>query len=491
MMKQRLISLLLMLTMDASSASLLSCSGDTEPPADTAPETAATVTEVPDSLEARMNVQDGLPEKTFEGRTFTILGSDIHASNYLAEELEGEPVNDAIFERNAAISERFDVKLAAIPCPDLEIATQAQTSVKAGDDLYQMMAGHIVWVGMSAGENYMYNWCDLPYVNFRQPWWADSTANDLQYKDKVFVAIGDFALSALSSTYCMFYNKVMADSYNLPDMYALVSEDGWTIDRQYEFSEGVYTDTNGDGNRDLYDTYALSTDAKSNANTYLWAFGKKIAVRQEDGTFDLEFYDDKLVSVIERVYSLFYETDHVYFDTINHQVGATIFPLGNTLFTNGNLIWATSVLRDVEFDYGIIPYPKWDEAQPKYYTSVDGSHEGLVVLKSIQDHEFVGIISEALNAESWKRVVPAYYDISLKYKGARDEQSVAMLDLIVEGRIFDFGYVYGGTSPAFWIQNLLELNSKDITSYYRKNFTPFSKNLERLFTSFDRYTSNP
>ncbi len=145
----------------------------------------------------------------------------------------------------------------------------------------------------------------------------------------------------------------------------------------------------------------------------------------------------------------------------------------------------------MEFDYGIIPYPKWDEAQPKYYTSVDGSHEGLVVLKSIQEHEFVGIISEALNAESWKRVVPAYYDISLKYKGARDEQSVAMLDLIVEGRIFDFGYVYGGTSPAFWIQNLLELNSKDITSYYRKNFTPFSKNLERLLVSFDRYTSNP
>ena len=87
-------------------------------------------------------------------------------------------------------------------------------------------------------------------------------------------------------------------------------------------------------------------------------------------------------------------------------------------------------------------------------------------LKSIQDPEFVGVIAEALNAESWKRVVPAYYDISLKYKGARDEQSVAMLDLIVEGRIFDFGYVYGGTSPAFWIQNLLELNMYDVQLQY-------------------------
>ena len=61
MLKQRLISLLLLLTLAASSASLLFCSGDTESPADTAPETAATVTEVPDSLEARMNVKNFTP----------------------------------------------------------------------------------------------------------------------------------------------------------------------------------------------------------------------------------------------------------------------------------------------------------------------------------------------------------------------------------------------------------------------------------------------
>ena len=148
-------------------------------------------------------------------------------------------------------------------------------------------------------------------------------------------------------------------------------------------------------------------------------------------------------------------------------------------------------MREMEDDFGFLPYPKWDEKQAEYYTSVDGGHEGLAILKTITDPEFVGIISEALNAESWKRVVPAYYDVSLKFKGTRDEQSIAMLDRIVDSRIFDFGYVYGGSSPAFWIQNLLELNSRDITSYYRKNFTPFSKNLERLFVSFDRYTSNP
>lgn len=499
MKKQRLISLLLALTMLASSASLLSCSSGTENADDAAAvntdtptageEVAAETEPQKDSLEARMDVSDELPEKKFDGRKFAIIGDDACMEHYLSDELSGEPVNDAVFERNTEICERFDITLDAVVYPESNITGQAQNSVVAGDDAFQMMACHIIYLGMSATNDYMYNWYDLPYVNFDQPWWSDSTVTDLKYKDKAFIAIGDFALSALSSTYCMFYNKVMAESYGLPDMYELVAEGAWTIDKQYEFSEGVYMDTNGDGVRDQNDTYALTTDCKSNANTYLWAFGKKIATQQEDCTYVLDYYDEKLVEIVEKLYNLYYETDYVFFDTSSHGIGQTVFPLGNNLFTNGYIGWANAALRDVEFDYGIIPYPKWDEKQEDYYTSVDGGHEGLAILKSIQDTEFVGVIAEALNAESWKRVVPAYYDVSLKFKGARDEQSIAMLDRIVNSRIFDFGYVYGGWGCVFWIQYLLEGASKDITSYYQKNFKPYNKSMEKVFEAFDEYTT--
>ena len=499
MMKQRLISLLLVLAMMASSAALLSCSSgtenadgaaaNTETPSASEEEVAVETEEQKDSLEARMDVSDELPEKKFDGRTFAIIGDDACTDHYLSEELSGEPVNDAVFERNTELSERFDITLDAVVYPESNIAGQAQNSVVAGDDAFQMMACHIIYLGMSATNDYMYNWYDLPYVNFDQPWWSDSTVSDLKYKDKAFIAIGDFALSALGSTYCMFYNKEMATNYGLPDMYELVAEGGWTIDKQYEFSEGVYTDANGDGQRDQNDTYALTTDCKSNANAYLWAFGKKIATQQEDFTYVLDYYDEKLVALVEKLYNLYYETDYVYFDTTSHGIGQVVFPLGNNLFTNGNIGWMNGVLRDVEFDYGTIPYPKWDELQPDYYTSVDGGHEGLAILKSIQDPEFVGIISEALNAESWKRVVPAYYDVSLKFKGARDEQSIEMLDRIVNSRIFDFGYVYGGWGCVFWIQYLLEGASKDITSYYEKNFKPYNKSMEKVFEAFDEYTT--
>ncbi len=498
MKKQRLISLLLVLTMLSSSAALLSCSSGTEnadePTANTqtpaADEEAAVETEEQkDSLEARMDVSDGLPDKTFDGRNFAIIGDLEFEAYYLSEELSGEPVNDAVFERNTEICERFDITMDAVVYDEGAISGQAQNAVLAGDDAYQLVAGHIILLGISATNDYMFNWYDLPYVNFDQPWWSDSTVDDLKYTDKAFIAIGDFALSSLAQTYCMFYNKNLAESYGLPNMYDLVNEGEWTIDKQYEFSEGVYIDVNGDGKRDPDDIYALSTDCKSNANAYLWAFGKKIATQQDDCTYVLDYYDEKLVSIVERLYNLYYETDYTYFTTTDHGIGKTVFVKGNNLFANGLIDWATSAYRDVEFDYGIIPYPKWEAAQEDYYTSVDGGHEGLAVLKSISDPEFVGIISEALCAESWKRVVPAYYDVSLKFKGARDEQSIAMLDRIINSRIFDFGYVYGGWGCVFWIQYMLEGATKDITSYYEKNFKVYNKSMERVFKSFDEYTT--
>ncbi len=503
MIKQRLISMLLVLAMLVSSAALVACSDSTDNSDSTSSSTnneiggvteevaAETEAEPVDSLAARMEVSDELPDKKFDGRTFAVIGDEGAEDYYLAEELSGEPVNDAVYERNTGISERFDVVIDAIALNENNIVGQATNTVLAGDDSYQLVACHIINLGISATSDYMYNWYDLPYVNFEQPWWSDSIDNDLRYKDKAFIAIGDFAMTALAETYCMFYNKNLATSYGMPDMYEIVNEGKWTLDKLYEFSEGVYVDNNGDGQRDAEDTYALVTDCRSNINAYLWALGKKIATQQDDGTYILDYYDDKLVAIVERLYDLYYDTGYTYFESAAaHSVGATMFPKGKSLFCNGLIGWANSHFRDAEFDYGIIPYPKWDEAQENYYTSVDGGHEGLAVLKSISDPEFVGVITEALNAESWKRLVPAYYDVSLKFKGARDEQSVAMLDQIVDSRIFDFGYVYGGWGCVFWIQYVIGDNhSKDISSYHQRNFKAFDKSMEKVYKAFDNYTT--
>ena len=494
-MKRRILSLLLTAAMLLSVFALTACSeqaadgGEQTPAAQTGDDGTIEAAAEPekDMLDSREDVSDELPEKNFDGKIYNIAGDEQFVDYYTTEDLNGEVVNDAVYQRNSLISERFNVQITANVFEESSITGQVKNSVLAGDDAYQLMAGHIIYQGMAATDKIMYNMRDLPYIDYSKPWWSSSTEEDLTYKGMTFIAIGDFALSSIMQTYCMFYNKDLGAQYNLPDMYELVNNGEWTIDRQIELSNGVYVDVNGDGEKDAGDIYPLSTSCKSAANAYLWAFGKKIATQQSDGTYNVSYFDEKIVSVVEKLYHMYYETDCAFIDPNDHSTMISFEP-GLALFANGTFDRATGTLRDVEFDYGIIPYPKWDAAQEKYYTSVDGGHEGLCVPKGISDPEFCGLMLEALCAESWKKTVPAYYDTALKYKGARDYESLAMIDSIMESRIFDFGYVYGGWGPVFWIQYQLEKATKDITSYYEKNHKVFDKYMEKIYQAFDEYT---
>ena len=343
-------------------------------------------------------------------------------------------------------------------------------------------------MGMAVTNNIFQPVSDLPYINLNQPWWSASNLTDLTYRGKTFLVMGDFDMSGLSQTKCMFYNKDLAESFGLPNIYETVRNGQWTKDKINELCEGTYVDVNGDGQKDAGDQYGYAVDSKGDFNGLLWAFGKRLFEQQSDGTYKDVYYDEKLVSIVEWCYDIKNNHDYTWTDS-EWNTGYNMFMLEKTLIANGYISMTQWGMRDLEADYAILPCPKWDEAQQNYYTYVEGSHSIAGVLTTAQDKEFVGCIMEALNAESWKTVRPAYYDSCLKYKGARDEDSVEMLDILMDGRLFDFGYVYGGWGAAFWLQYCInDENSTDITSYYEKKKNEWNTYMDKVFTAFDDFT---
>jgi len=118
----------------------------------------------------------------------------------------------------------------------------------------------------------------------------------------------------------------------------------------------------------------------------------------------------------------------------------------------------------------------------------DGSHEVLSVPLTATDPDFIGTITEAMNAESYKTVVPAYYDTALKVKGARDEESVAMLDLIVNSRVFDFGYVYDGWAGcSFFLTNIINDPTLKLASYWESNEKAVTGHYNDVIDFFENY----
>ncbi|MHB1152981.1 MAG: hypothetical protein ACYCWE_04620 [Eubacteriales bacterium] len=444
-----------------------------------------------DSLAARQSVSDNVETEDYEGRTFHIIGDDACTDWYTREEMTGDVLEDAIYQRNLAVTERFNIAIDAVVYEESSQPGMLKKSVLAGDDAFHLYAGHIIYAGQAVGDDLYHNWYEIPVIDFEKPWWSQSTIDDLTYASKAFLAMGDFALTTIDSTYAMYFNKQFAENYDLPDMYSMVNDGKWTADKLKELSANVYSDLNGNGASDMEDQFGYAIWARSPVNVYLWAFGEKLCKKQPDGTMELDYYNTKVVDIYNRLYDLHWNSAGTYTDiNPNEKIATKMFLNNQVLFYPELFGFAAGELRDFETDYGIIPYPKWDEAQDSYYTMVDGGHEALAIPASVQDTEFVGKITEVLSAESWKRVVPTYYDIVLKTKGSRDEESVAMLDKIFEKRVFDFGYVYGIFGAAFWVQFLIYDKSADIASYYEKNHKTYDKRMEQVFEYFDEYGTN-
>ena len=496
---KQFISLLLL---SSFAASTLACGAPEPSGNETSAVTTTTEETTLNPADARLAVDDELPDKDFEGQTYTILTYDQHKADVFSESLNGEVINDAVFERNEKVEERFNVVIEVNSQVNYaEVTNFANNTVMAGDDAFQITAQHVVQLGSTIMQGLYMNWYDIPHIDFSKPWWSPSTTNDLTYgDDKALIAVGDLALSSLAATYCYFYDKTDAETYKIEDLYDVVWDGKWTIDYVMQVTKDIYEDLNSNGERDEEDYYGMTQQMQSALNTYLWSCGGKVMQKNAQGIPELVYKTEKTNNIIEKLYQLCYESEGVCTarkfdqsmvtssaDDVIHYIGAISFKENMTLMTAGTLDMTINYFRDKSTEYGILPYPKYDEAQEDYYTMVDGYHAALAIPKSVQDLDFVGIITEALNAESYKIVFPAYYEVALKTKYAYDDESVQMLDMIVDSRIFDFGYVYDAwKGMSFYFQTIIYTNkNKDFESYYATNSSAAIKYYDELLEFFE------
>ena len=163
------------------------------------------------------------------------------------------------------------------------------------------------------------------------------------------------------------------------------------------------------------------------------------------------------------------------------------------MFANASLAFSLTHFQDLE-NYAILPYPLYDENQEEYYTVVDGSHDilGVPMSVAIADRlEFVGTITEALSAESFKQVTLVYYEEALQQRGTRDEESFKTLDLILNSRVFDFGFVYDGWEGASTLLGGFIVDPyKEFTSVYGEKEPIISTRYNTVIDYFETLSEN-
>ena len=450
-MRKHILSLLLAAILLASS--LAGCgNGDsttTNDDSGTNTDTTATVDTTPAETETtREQIEDNLPDKDYGGQTFTLFTRVKYEDSFMPEELTGEGVNDALYQRNATVSDRFNVKMQYVSqvCEWGAESTKWNETlvngVMAGDKAYDLVAGYASTIPEVVTKGILLDWNTVPYIDMSRPWWSEQVKDVFTINGKMFLTTGDYSLALWDNMFAFLFNKQVAEDHDVGDLYAMVREGKWTMDKLQELCSLCVVDLNGDGKYDAADKYGLVSNWSTAIDTFQTACDMQIVSKTDSGSLALTINSERAMTILEKVVKLYNESHGAY----SYNEGGDMSTY-NTMFSENRALFypqyfeATTALRDMETDFGVLPYPKLDEAQKTYISTSRDNFDLFVLPVDVPDIEFSGLITEALSAESYRRVIPQYYDVVLKVKNSRDEESAEMIDLIRDTLSFDLGYL--------------------------------------------------
>ena len=433
------------------SSALLACSneGGTSNDTTAAPNvndtTAPTETADP-TVDANGYLLDSLPsDLNYNGEEIGVLHWNSEEPEFEIEEITGDIVNDAIYKRNETVENRLNVKFTFTEQKGdngnrVAFLTFVQKSYQAGEKAYDIVPTYSRTAGMMAINGLCYNLAELPYLDFEKPWWPQRMLETQTIGDKLYFISGDASTNLIHLTYGMYYNKDMLEQYQLEDPQQLVLNHKWTQDKLIEMTTGMYQDLNGNGAVDGEDRFGFSGIYYG-----LDAFYTGSELRLVEGSADNlliispDFTGEKIINMVDKL-GAWAKTDDVLLDSASIYQAA--FYNGNTLFCQNRLYMASKYLRDVDFSYGVLPTPLYDEAQESYISVVGNPYTNYCIMADCDDPERAAAVIEAWGSAAYRLTTPALFENNMKVKYSEDDINAQMFDIIHDTIDFDLGRVF-------------------------------------------------
>ncbi len=411
-----------------------------------------------------IDYEEGLSTERFDGYEYRMLVRKGKTDTQYFEEAQEDVIDDAIYRRNKDVEERYGITISVSESSSGDYEVDALNSILAGDDAYDIIFAHSRAAFVYAVQGAVCNVLDIDSIHTDKPWWSKNITDNCSLNNRLYVLDGDISIDGLSGAMCLLFNKRIFDEKGFDYPYELVKDGDWTFDEFAYLVKKGSADLNGDGVMNVDDDqYGFATYDYGSPIAILYTGGQKIYGRDDEGNFALTLYTNKTVEIFDEFFRLI-DNEAVYISNGNNTTWYTkLFKEGRTMFSDGSLGDAKSY-RDLDDDFGILPYPKFDE-DDEYATVINGYNPLVVIPITVEDTERTGAITEALCAYGSKYVLPAFYDVSLKTKYARDDESEEMMDIIRDSIIYDIGYVAGGPLQSVG-HDLANTTTHDFSSYY-------------------------
>ena len=432
-------------------------------------------------------------EKTdYEGADFRMIGWTEPGSWYYAEEYQNKTgntsiLNNTIYEMNTMVEDYLNVELSYETVKVVtghEVFEKVNPTVMSGDDIYQLCTLHAYYDYPSfITKNYALDFYSLENPDYDRDYWNRNVMDMLSINDKAYIGLSDLCWYSLYMIYC---NKDMLKDANMKVPYEQVRNGEWTLDQFIASTTGLYVD-NGDGQRNGQDIYGFAGMWDGEGNAFMQACDVYVAQKNSDGEFELTLYGDRLVEMYDKLYN--WSKDEGVLPWNFHNPAFTVdFKNDQSYFTCTGL---GPHFLDADFQVGILPLPKYDEAQENYAHVNWGNN--MVIPSTVQDKAMVGQVLELMSYYSRTMVLTKYYDEVLQLRVSEEPDDRDMVELIYNTIVFDPGIAFcDGSSQLFNLVYTtcfgIREDHANITSYYQSNYKAAEKWLQSLIRKVQRYS---
>ncbi len=458
-----------------------------------------------DSSTGETEILPDVPELDFDGETFLVymggqgIGDSDKFNDWGEDNDDYTTVATAIFKRNKTLESKFNIVVdseedwATENGSGKSYVTVAE-EYASGECSYSMYEVGTMAAANLARNGYLLDLNSTKYIDLSKPWWDQGANRDLEIMGKMYYTTGDISVIDNLSTHNIYFNKELAGQLGVNDLYSLVSEGKWTLDKYIEYVKRASDDLDGNGVRDENDRYGAIIWNDSMQATYAGC-GQRICTINTDGEVELTYYDEVTVDLVDRYTQVCFDrnTSYNYVIRLGQDNWQQWDPVRIGMFANDQALFFKTILntfirlRNQDVDFGILPYPKYNEDQKGYGSYVGASYSAMICLGALMKEEDVernSAIIEVAAYLSKNLVTTEYYDYTLKGKLIRDDESAPCLDIIIGSRVFDVGMYYLIGKYTWDLTEMMKAENNNIASKYQEDFNTAMQEIEKLNADF-------
>ncbi len=444
-------------------------------------------------------VSDKFADLDYKGSSFVVHTSinvdtaSYKSSNYLiqgSDESQADKAAESALQRNKKAEADLNIRLSFLESDYSfeEVGSKIRDLIKANADeihliINDIMALHLCTEGMFHDALYG------EYFDFSQPYWYDGLMESASLNSNTrYMLAGDYFIDVTRHSHCLLMNK---DYYaeigcDPESIYQIVRDGDWTLDTIYTIIKGgedgshpTYQDFQGNHKRDRRDKWGMALcQWWGPMIPWLTTADPGYITRDEDGYPEITMNNERSLALCEKLTALFNADETAVGIHNDNQDTIDSFVEGKILFLTYQRLGSleSEIYANADLNFAILPYPKLDENQENYISTIHDTTEVGYIPSNIafQNLSYVSAVVEYLSKLTQDIVMQKYYESTLKIRYARESANAEMIQLIHDtyGNAFTLAWNFGGDSDNINIfstgfYNSISKNQNVFASFYR------------------------